>query len=306
MAQDAHVTLSASKAGPDNAMRQSAIAGILFMLLGMFMFSANDVLGKWLVASLSVGMVLFVRSIAALIMISPMLARAPAGSLWPRDRLAVHAGRGLLSALETALFYWAVVYLPVADVVTFYLAGPIYVTVLAVPLLGETIGWRRTLAVLVGFTGVIIALDPSAATLTAPALIAFVGSLLFAALILSTRMLKGTPDVTLIAWQVGGSLVTGFVLALFHWTEPTWTQVGLIAVLGIVATLAHMAVNRSLRLAPASVTAPYQYTIIVWAVLFGYLAFGDVPSFNVVIGSVIICAAGFYIYLREQKVKGGG
>jgi drug/metabolite transporter (DMT)-like permease len=298
-------TTGSERAGAP-ATGDATLAGIGFMLLGMFMFSANDVLGKWLVASVSVGVVLFFRSVAALVMLAPMIARAGPASLWPREKLGLHMLRGLLSALETATFYWAVVYLPLADVVTFYLAGPIFVTVLAVPLLGESIGWRRSLAVAVGFIGVLVALQPSAAALTGPAVIAFAGSLLYALLIVTTRMLKGTADVTLITWQVGASLLTGLVLALFHWTTPTLPELALIALLGVVATLAHMAINRSLKLAPASVTVPYQYSLIVWAVLFGFIVFGDVPGWHVVLGSAIICGAGLYIFLREEWLKRQG
>ena len=117
----------------------------------------------------------------------------------PRPGLQVL--RIVLSTLEVAMFFWAVGYLPLADAVTFYLAGPIYVTAISALLLKERVGWRRWTAVLVGFLGVVIALRPSAATLTLPALIALAGSLSFALLMIVTRVLRETNDTVLIATQ---------------------------------------------------------------------------------------------------------
>jgi drug/metabolite transporter (DMT)-like permease len=148
------------------------------MLAGIALFSINDALGKWLLATYSVGELLLIRSAAALILLAPFVCAGIAPS--PARRPGLQIVRALLSTLEVAFFYWAVAYLPLADVVTFYLAGPIYVTALSVILLGEHVGWRRWTAVIVGFIGVLIALRPSAASFTWPALIALTGSVIFA------------------------------------------------------------------------------------------------------------------------------
>jgi drug/metabolite transporter (DMT)-like permease len=187
-----------------------------------------------------------------------------------------------------------------ADVMTFYLAGPIYVTAMSPLLLGERIGWRRWAAVAVGFVGVIVALNPTAASLTPAALVAIAGSLAFASSMICTRLVRGTQDIVLITWQTAGALIFGAVAAPAAWVALTWRDSALLILLGVVATFAHFCINRALKLAPASVVVPYQYTTIVWAVLLGYIFFGDVPSWHMLAGAATIIAAGIYIFFREQ------
>ena len=133
------------------------------MLTGVFLFSLNDAVGKWLVATYSVGQLLLIRSATTLILLSPFIWRAGRAAFRSAPRPGLQMLRVVLSSLEVAMFFWAVGYLPLADAITFYLAGPIYVTALSALLLGERVGWRRWTAVLVGFFGVVIALRPSAA-----------------------------------------------------------------------------------------------------------------------------------------------
>ena len=211
--------------------------------------------------------------------------------------------RVALSTLEVAAFFLAVVYLPLADVITYYLAGPIFVTAMSALLLREKVGWRRWCAIVVGFCGVLIALRPSSQTFSWPALIALGGSLSFATLMLITRSLRATPDIVMASSQFIGTFVLGAVMAPFGWVTPA-SPFSLIqfAAAGIISVSALFCVNRSLKLAPASVVVPYQYSMIVWAVIFGFVVFGDVPSIATIIGAAIIIGAGFYIYLRERDL----
>ena len=186
--------------------------------------------------------------------------------------------RVTLSTLEVAAFFLATVYLPLVDVITYYLAAPIFVTALSGLVLGEQVGWRRWTAILIGFFGVLIALRPSAQTVSWPAMIALGGSLSFALLMLITRSLRATPDIVLASSQFGGTFVLGRVMSPFGWVTPSLGGLGLFAIAGIVSVAALLCVNRSLKLAPASVVVPYQYSMIVWAVIFGFVVFGDVPS----------------------------
>jgi drug/metabolite transporter (DMT)-like permease len=174
------------------------------------------------------------------------------------------------------------------------------VTALSPFLLGEKIGWRRWSAVAVGFVGVMIALNPSAQTLSPAALIAIVGSLMFSMSMICTRLVRGTSDIVLITAQTAAALAFGAATSPFVWVAVSWTDGALLVLLGVVATFAHFCINRALKLAAASAVVPYQYTTIVWAVLLGYLFFGDVPSWHMVAGAAIIIGAGIYIFLREQ------
>jgi drug/metabolite transporter (DMT)-like permease len=282
--------------------RSTMLAGIGLMLLGIFLFCCNDALGKWILGTYSVPQMILIRSTVALLLLGPFIWRARLAPFASAPRPGLQIARVILSTLEVVMFFWAVSYLPLADTVTFYLASPIYVTALSALFLRERVGWRRWSAVLFGFAGVVIALRPSAAMLTWPALIALSGSFFFALLMITTRMLRGTADIVLVTGQIGTTFVFGLVAAPFAWIAPAATDVGLMAILGVVAIVALACVNRSLKLAPASVVAPYQYTMIVWAVALGLLVFGDVPDVEMGAGAAIIVTAGLYILWREQIV----
>lgn len=279
---------------------ERTLAGIGLMLVAMFAFSLNDVMGKWLVATYSVAQILLIRSCAALVMLSPAIHRTGLKTIIHPENPTLHFARALCSTLEVGLFYLAVVYLPLADTVAFYLASPILVTLFAVLFLGEKVGWRRWLAVITGFCGVIIAVNPTGEGMGWPALIAITGTLLFAGMTILTRRLAGANEVTLVSWQTISALLAGVLLAPFSWVQPNWFDFGALCLLGVISALAHMGVNRSLRYAPAAIVVPYQYTLIVWAMVLGYLFFEDWPKPHVIIGSGVIVAAGMYIFIREQ------
>ena len=284
--------------------RSARLAGIGLMLLSIFMFSFGDAMGKFIVATYSVGQLLWLRACAALIALLPIVWKRRADFLH-LERPWLQLLRVTLSTLEVAAFFLATRYLPLADVITYYLAGPIFVTAMSGLVLGEHVGWRRWTAILVGFCGVLIALRPSAQTISWPAMIALGGSLSFAMLMLITRSLRETPDIVLATSQFVGTFILGAVLSPIGWVTPSAGSLVLFAAAGLVSVAALLCVNRSLKLAPASVVVPYQYSMIVWAVIFGFLVFGDVPSWATIIGAAIIIGAGLYIFLREQQLGRG-
>jgi drug/metabolite transporter (DMT)-like permease len=281
--------------------RSARLAAIGLMLLSIFMFSFGDALGKFMVATYSVGQLLWLRACAALIVLLPMIWRQRAEFLH-LERPWLQLLRVTLSTLEVAAFFLASVYLPLADVITYYLACPIFVTALSAIVLRERVGWRRWSAVLIGFCGVLIALRPSSQTVSWPAMIALGGSLSFAVLMLITRSLRATPDIVLASSQFAGTFVLGALLSPIGWVTPSLGSLSLFAAAGCISAGALLCVNRSLKLAPASVVVPYQYSMIIWAVIFGYFVFGDVPSIATIAGAAIIIGAGLYIFLRERDL----
>jgi drug/metabolite transporter (DMT)-like permease len=281
--------------------RSARLAGIGLMLLSIFMFSFGDAMGKFMVATYSVGQLLLLRACAALLVLLPTIWKQRA-EFTRLERPWLQLLRVTLSTLEVAAFFLATVYLPLADVITYYLACPIFVTALSGIVLGERIGWRRWTAILIGFCGVLIALRPSAQTVSWPAMIALGGSTSFAVLMLITRSLRATPDIVLASSQFAGTFLLGAIMSPFGWVAPNAGSLVLFAAAGIISVAALLCVNRSLKLAPASVVVPYQYSMIVWAVIFGLVVFGDVPSWQTIIGATIIIGAGLYIFLREQKL----
>jgi S-adenosylmethionine uptake transporter len=283
------------------APKNLILLGVILMLGGDFMFSLNDAMGKWLVATLSVGQVVFIRSIGAFIILGPMIARQGIRPVLQVDRPWLQFVRAALIAVETALFYASVYHLPLADVMSFYMAGPIYVAAMSHLVLGEKVGWRRWAAILIGFCGVIIMLKPSG-DFSLASIYAVAGSFLFAVTIVLGRLLRGTSDATLVTWQTVGSMVLGIVLMAGEWRSPTPVEWGGMLLLGVVSCLAHLMIVRALKLAPAALLAPLHYTLLLWAVVFGWIFFNDVPGPRILIGSAIIVFAGLFIFHRQKTV----
>ena len=291
------------------ASASTARLGVLLMLLGMLMFSLNDVMGKWLVSTYSVGQLLLIRSLAALAVLSPFFWRVGWWRLVAVDRPKLHVLRATLLAFESAAFYFAVAYMPLADTMTYWLAAPIYVAALSPFLLGEKVGWRRWTAILVGFLGVLIALEPSKESFTLPALIALSGSVAFGLCMVLGRTLRAAPDTTLVFWQIAGAAIFAGIWCLVDldgWAPLTVIDFGLLCLLGIVAMGAHMLVNRSLKLADAATVVPLQYTLLLWAIVFGWIFFGDAPRPVMMVGAGFIVASGLFIFFREQHLKRRG
>lgn len=290
--------------GPPAGIRGLLLSGPGLMLLGMLMFALNDAMGKWLVASYGLGQVILLRSVAALVILVPFLWKDGWTTLRTVERPRLQAARVFFSTLEIFCFYYAVMSMPLADVMTYWLAAPIYVAALSPLLLGEKVGWRRWSAIAVGFIGVVITLEPSSAMFTAPALISILGTGAFAFMLLSGRSLRNTPDKVLVFFQISGAGLAGLAMAPFDWA-PLGSPGALVmlCLLGIVAMGAHILVNRALKTSDAATVAPLQYTLLIWAVVFGFLLFDEVPRLTMVIGATLIVGSGLFIFFREQQLK---
>ncbi|WP_435168384.1 DMT family transporter [Falsirhodobacter sp. 1013] len=278
--------------------------GALLMLLGMAAFAMNDALGKWLVADYGVAQVILLRSLAAGVMMVPFLLRG--GRVVARLRSAPHprlqALRAACATAEVFLFYLAVSHMPLAEVMAFWMAAPIYVLAVSPLLLGERVAAGTWAAVAVGFAGVLILLTPSLQVSTPGAVFALLGTAAFAAIMVLGRSLRQTPDRDLVLFQIGAAGLAGLLLAPLDW-QPVRSSgdLALLFLLGMVATGAHVLVTRALKMAEASVVASLQYSLLVWGALFGFLLFGDVPGKATLLGAALIVGSGL-IVLRRKPV----
>ena len=268
----------------------------------MLLFALNDTLGKWLVATYSVSQVVLLRSIVALVVLVFLMWRNRT-RLFPVQNPLLQFVRVAAATLEVVCFYYAVRNLPLADVMTYWLAAPIYVAAASPWLLGERVGPWRWGAILLGFVGVLVALQPGAGGLNAAVVVSLVGSMAFAVMMVSARALRGTPDLALVFWQTAGAALAAGVVAPLAWVPTPAFDLFLLAALGIVAMVAHLAIARALKLADAATISPLQYTLLFWAVIFGWLVFGDIPASNLALGAAIIVASGLVIWLRETRAR---
>jgi S-adenosylmethionine uptake transporter len=192
--------------------------------------------------------------------------------------------------------------MPLADVMTFYMATPLIVTALSAPLLGEKVERFRWIAVLVGFVGVLIALRPSPQMFSWAAPLALFGATTFALSQTITRELRGVHWLPLVFWQFVGSGLIGAATGPWAWTTPTAFDLGLMFLVGVVSMTCFIFIVRALALARAAVLAPLQYSAIVWAAIMGWLVWRDAPTPPIIVGNAIIIGSGLYVAARGKMV----
>jgi S-adenosylmethionine uptake transporter len=275
--------------------------GILMYLAGVFFFAANDALGKWLVHDFSVGEVMLLRSVGA-VPVLLVVALVTRSSLVVHDQYGLHLLRIVCLAADSFSFYFATRSMPLADVMTFYMAAPLIITALSTIILREKVRWFRWTAVLVGFIGVVIALQPTGAAFTPAAFIALFGATMFGFSIVITRKLRAASWLPLVTWQFIGSGVIGAAVSSIGWVTPDPVSLALMFLVGIVSAACFVLITKALALAPASLLAPFQYSAILWAAVMGWLVWGDVPTTHIIIGNCVIIASGLVIFWRERRI----
>ena len=214
----------------------------------------------------------------------------------------LQVARVLCAAVDTFAFYTATRYMPLADVMTFYMATPLIVTALSAPLLGEKVERFRWAAVLIGFVGVVIALRPSPQMVSWAAPLALFGATTFALSQTITRELRGVHWAPLVLWQFVGGGVFGAATVPWAWTTPTLSDLSLMFLVGAVAMFCFICMVRALALARAAVLAPLQYSAILWAAILGWLIWRDAPTPSIIIGNAIIIGSGLYVAARGKMV----
>ena len=275
--------------------------GIVLYLAGVGFFALNDALGKWLVADYGVGQLMLLRSIGAGIVLAPMILSLRVNVIDPR-RPWLQGLRVLCAAVDTFAFYYGTRYMPLADVMTFYMATPLITTALSAVLLGETVERFRWIAVLIGFVGVLIALRPSPHMLSWAAPVALFGATSFALSQTLTRELRGIHWLPLVFWQFAGGGLIGAATVPWVWTTPGLFDLGLMFLVGVVAMSCFICIVRALALAPASVLAPLQYSAILWAAILGWLIWRDAPTLPIIVGNAVIIGSGLYVATRGKRV----
>jgi S-adenosylmethionine uptake transporter len=237
---------------------------------------------------------MFVRSIGSAVVLAPMtLALKP--QLGAVEHPPLQGLRVLAMAADTFAFYWATRYMPLADVMTFYMASPLIVTALSAPLLGEKVERFRWIAVLIGFLGVVVALRPTPLLFSWASPLALLGATMFALGQTLTRKLRRSHWLQLTIWQFAGGGLIGATTLPVAWTKPSAFDLGLMAMVGVASMLCFILITRALALARAAVLAPLQYSAILWAALMGFLVWRDAPTPPIIVGNAVIIAGGLYL-----------
>jgi drug/metabolite transporter (DMT)-like permease len=277
--------------------------GILWMMATLFCFIALDATMKHLLETYSLVQVtwgrFFFATVFAIVMCGsklPQLVRSVA----PKKQLL----RSVLLMSTTGVFNAGIRTTPLATATTIMFLSPILVTLLSIPLLNEKVGIRRWAGIIMGFTGAIIVVQPWKGGIGAVGvgiLFLLVAALLNANYQIVTRMVRDDDALTsLLFTATAGAVVTGAIVPWF-WAWPNLSGWILLVGSGFAGGLGHFCLIRALRLAPASVVAPFSYSSLIWATLFGFVIWGDWPDFWTWIGAGIIIGSGLYIFHRERS-----
>jgi drug/metabolite transporter (DMT)-like permease len=204
----------------------------------------------------------------------------------------------------TILFFLGISTIQLATASTIMFLSPILITILAIPLLGESVGLRRWSSVFVGFCGALVVVRPGVDSFEFGMIFLLIAALTNALYQINTRKVRvyDSPITSLLYTGVFGAILTSLVVPFF-WAWPTLEHWCIFLFLGIAGSVSHLCLIRAFRVVPASVVAPFGYTSLVWAVGFGFIIFGELPDRWTVIGAAIIIASGLYIYHRENVIK---
>jgi len=274
-------------------------------LVAILLFAAMDTLIKFLSAGYPVPQLMFVRSLVALLLVGGYTFARGGGVAALRTRRPLgHVWRAFAGLLSMGCFFYAFKHLPLAEVYVLSFAGPLFITALSAPLLGEKVGWRRWAAVLAGFGGVMVMARPSTGAPLLPVLIGLCAAFFYALAMLAVRGLSRTETAaSIVVYLLMTTTVVSGVLAIPVWVEPSPGAFGLMAAVGGLGALAQVLITQAFRRAPPAVVAPFEYTGMVWASLFGYLVFGDLPTPAVLAGAMVIIGSGLYILHRETAAE---
>ena len=274
------------------------------MLLSLFMLTCSDATTKWLGADYPAGQIICFRAIFSLIPILVMVVlQGGKASLRIVDRRG-QAWRAFFFAVGTSLIAISMIVLPIADAAAIIYAGPLMITAIAIPMLGERVGWRRWTAIAIGFGGVVIMLRPT------PNTIQWLGLLPLAAAFCSSmrdiyarRLADSESANSMMFWSAIATILLSLFSLPFGWTTPTLLDWGLFIMAGFFIGVAHYFMIEAYRISEAAVVAPFKYSGILWAVMFGYFVWGDIPDAFIICGGTLVIASGLYILHRETKRK---
>ncbi|MFN7224361.1 MAG: DMT family transporter [Paracoccaceae bacterium] len=299
--------------------RNDSSLGILCLCAGLGLFSVQDLILKLLSGAYPLSQAMVFRSLTALPLL--LLLAAFDGGLrtlfTPGTRAMI--GRGLVMFVAYAAYYLALPALPLASTVALYFSAPLFITLLSVPMLGETVGWRRVLAVLAGFGGVLVILRPGGNLFEWAALLPVLSGLCYGLSMIFARQLGQRESAAAMAFWgnfvflviavgmatgFGGDTPTGMHPSLAFlmrgWVWPTPIDASLMAGCGVIAALGLTLLTQAYRIADANAVAPFEYSALLWGILWGWAFFAEWPDSVAWVGIAIVVAAGLFVLWRER------
>jgi drug/metabolite transporter (DMT)-like permease len=286
------------------------IFGILLINIAVVVFTAMDAVIKDVSDIFPTGQLVFFRNLFAFAPI--LIFMATQGGITLRTQhLGGHLLRGLFGVSAMYCYFLSYKLLPLSEAIALGLSGPIFLTVLSIPFLGEKVGMRRWSACIVGFLGVLIMTRPGAGVWQSAALMPLLAAVFYALAMISIRKLTGTErSGTIVFYFTVFATLAGLVTAPlgFVWPELAWTwpsdleSWGIVILIGLMGGCGQILITIAFRCAPVSVVAPFDYMALVYGFILGFMFFDEVPDAYLIVGGLVVVASGIYIVHRETVV----
>jgi drug/metabolite transporter (DMT)-like permease len=293
------------RALPSATDGKARLIGIGFICLALFCFALLDTTAKWLTGQMDTVQVVWARYASHFILSFLFVNPWTTPGLLRTSRPWLQLGRSALLVCSTFFNFVALRYLQLDQTAALMFTTPFFIAVLAGPLLGEWIGWRRWVAIMVGFAGVLLVTRPGAGGIHPAAIFSLISAVCYALYNITTRMLASydSTQTTLFYSSLVGFLAASVPVAFF-WTPPAGPSAiaGMVAI-GAFGWIGHWLLIAAHRQAPAPVLAPFIYFQIVWMAAAGFFVFGDLPSGWTLAGAAVVIACGLYLLNRERKMR---
>lgn len=278
------------------------LAGILHAIGAAVALAAIDVVSKFVVGQLPAAQMLGLRAAFVMLLLLPFFRAAGGFALFRTRHLSIHLVRTACQMAAMLSFFFALQHLPLATVVALGFTSPIFATALAVPILGEKVGPGRWAAVLLGFAGTLVVVDPLSARFEPVALLALLAALGWGlAQTLSRVLTRSESDAAILLFMNTGLLVGLGAAAALVWTPPGAIDVALCGVLAVLLLAAQWFLLRAVRLAPLAVVAPFQYLELPLAIVGAWVIWRELAGGHVFAGAALIAASGLLVVVLERR-----
>jgi drug/metabolite transporter (DMT)-like permease len=297
-----HVPASDQSSRLPVKLKDQVPEGILFMVAATVLFAISNAIAKWEVATYPVGEVMFFRSLSSLAVCAVVMLPFTGMAVFATNRPGAHIARGLSQSISQTFTVIAFSLMPLAGATAINFSAPLWSALLSVLWLRESAGIARWAALLFGFFGVIIVASPGSDSLQIGALFALGNAIMYGSVTVAVRgMTKTESTNTLLMWQMVTLAIFHSGLLVFGFLWPSTGDVLMLILMGIANALGQYAWTYALRLAPAAAVSPFYYLMLVWAAILGYLGWGDIPSYGLLIGSAIVVVSGLTLLWHEAK-----
>jgi len=278
--------------------------GILYMLGATVMFSASSAVSKWLIGTYPAGEILFTRSFVSLVACSLFVLPHTGLSVFRTARVRDHLFRGISQTTSQTCLIIAFSMMPLAGAIAINFSAPLFATIAAIFLFHEKVGRPRWAALLVGFLGVVVITNPGTGAFQLGSLFALANAILYGTVTAAVRGMSATESAETLTMYQMVFLTSLFALGLpLGIVVPDWKDGLLLFFNGLGNGLGQYWWTRSLHLAPASAVGPFYYFSLVWAIILGFLLWGDWPTLSLIAGSAIVVGSGLVLLWHESRAR---